>query len=343
MEAHGDAAALAFHGGDAQPLAEGFEDGVLQKVFHGRRWSAETVLQFLANFLLLFFGGDGGDFLVGAEAEVFAGDVILGDSNVEAQAERGTKLRRDLLALELGDGALQHLTVHVETDGFYVASAAEFEVEGGDSKAGAEFAELLHGREALSGDVGEHRLWRDEEIGIGALGGAADASAQLVEFGESEAVGAIDQDGVGARDVQAIFDDGGGDEDVGFIANELEHDTFELFLAHLAVGNHYARLRDEFGDHGAERIDRFDAIVNEKNLAFASEFGFDGALDEVFLEGRDDGLNGEAIARRRFDEGHIAKTDEGHVQRTRDWCGGKRQGVNVFAHSFRRSLWATPK
>jgi len=63
--------------------------------------------------------------------------------------------------------------------------------------------------------------------------------------------------------------DGGCDEDVGFIANEFEHDAFEFFFAHLAVGDYYARFGNELGDQSGERIDGFDAVMNEVDLAFA--------------------------------------------------------------------------
>ncbi len=214
----------------------------------------------------------------------------------------------------------------------HVAGAAEFEVERGDAESGAEFAEFFHGGEAFAGDVGESFFGRNEQIGVGALVGAADAAAELIELGEAEAVGAIDEDGVGARDVEAVFDDGGGDEDVGFVANELEHDGFEFFFAHLAVSDDDAGFGNEPGYEGGERIDGLDAIVDEVDLAVAGELVFDGALDEIFLEGRDDGLNGEAVARRSFDEGHVAETDEGHVQGARNGSGGESQGVDVFAH-----------
>ena len=79
---------------------------------------------------------------------------------------------------QLGDGAFQHLAVQVEADGLdvavllaaeHVAGAAEFEVERGDAEARAEFAEFLHGGEALAGDIGERGLGRNEQIGVGAL------------------------------------------------------------------------------------------------------------------------------------------------------------------------------
>src|SRR6266478_6291954 len=172
----------------------------------------------------------------------------------------------------------------------------------------------------------------DEEICVGALSGTTDAATQLVEFGEAEAVGAVDQNGVGAGNVQSVFDDGGGDEHVGFIADEFQHNAFEFFFGHLAVSNDNACFRHQFLHHGSERIDGFEAIVDEEDLAVAGEFGFDGGLDELFLEGSDDGLNSQTIARRRFDDGHVAKADERHVESARDGSRGESERVHILAH-----------
>ena len=56
--------------------------------------------------------------------------------------------------------------------------------------------------------------------------------------------------------------------------------------------------------------------------------------NEFFLKRGDDGLDGEAIARRRFDQRHVAEADQGHMQRARNRSGGERERVNVFAHFF---------
>ncbi len=52
----------------------------------------------------------------------------------------------------------------------------------------------------------------DKEIAVGAAVAAAYAATELVELGKAVAVGAIDDDGVGEGDVEAVFDDAGGDE-----------------------------------------------------------------------------------------------------------------------------------
>ena len=53
-------------------------------------------------------------------------------------------------------------------------------------------------------------------------------------------VGTIDEDGVGARDVEAIFNDGCGHEHIVFAMHKGQHDFLQLAFAHLAVTNGYA-------------------------------------------------------------------------------------------------------
>ena len=115
-------------------------------------------------------------------------------------------------------------------------------------------------------------LRRDEQVRIGAAIGAADAAAELVELAEAVAVGAVDEHGVGERDVEAVFDDGGGDQHVVLVVHEGEHDAFELGFAHLAVADDDARGGDEFLDARGDFVDGFDAVVDEVDLAAALEF-----------------------------------------------------------------------
>ena len=71
---------------------------------------------------------------------------------------------------------------------------------------------------------------RDQQVGIGAAVRAAHAAAQLVELGEPEAVGAVDQNRVAQRDVEAVLDDGRGHQNVGFVMHELAASLFRARL-----------------------------------------------------------------------------------------------------------------
>src|SRR4029077_18930259 len=94
IEANSDAAALPFHGRNAQALAHGFEGGVFQKVFHRFGQRPKAIFQFLANVLLLRFGGNRRNALVRPEAKIFAWNIFLRNAHIEPQAERSSQLWR---------------------------------------------------------------------------------------------------------------------------------------------------------------------------------------------------------------------------------------------------------
>ena len=77
---------------------------------------------------------------------------------------------------------------------------------------------------------------------MGRLGRPAHPPADLVELGQAELVGAVDDQGVGPGDVEAGLDDAGRDQHVGLAPDEGQHDLLELALAHLAVGHQRRRI-----------------------------------------------------------------------------------------------------
>ena len=222
----------------------------------------------------------------------------------------------------------------------HVACAAQFEVERGDFESGAKVAELLERGEAAARDFSELIFGRNEQIGVGAAIGAAHAAAQLVELAEAVAIGAIDEDGIGERNVEAVFNDGGGDEHVEFVTHEGEHDSLELVLAHLAVADGDARGGDQFLNARGDFVDGFDAIVDEVDLAAALQLHLDGGADDLFIELGDDGLNGHAIFGRRFNDAHVAQADERHVQGARNGRGAHGEHVDLLAHLLEALLVA---
>ena len=66
-------------------------------------------------------------------------------------------------------------------------------------------------------------LGRDQQVGVRRPVGPADAAAELVELRQPVAVGAVDDDRVGVRDVEAVLDDGGRQQHVELPRHEVEH------------------------------------------------------------------------------------------------------------------------
>ena len=79
------------------------------------------------------------------------------------------------------------------------------------------------GREDLA-DPGEDLARAVGHIGIRPSCAAADAPSDLVELGEAEAVGVLDDEGVDVRHVDAGLDDGGADEDLRLARDHALHD-----------------------------------------------------------------------------------------------------------------------
>src|SRR5580658_1000381 len=348
-EANLQLAALAIDLSDAEALALeaelcGFEqiDGCI-----GQR--AVAVFHLRADFIDGGFRGGAGDLLVEAQALVFFCNVALVDAQSDAEIQLRGRAFFAGFAFEILDGGLKHGGVELKADGLnvaallaaeHVACAAEFEIESGDFEAGAEIRKFLERGKTAARDFRKLMLLRDEQIGVSAAVGAADAATQLVEFAEAVALSAIDDDGVGEGNVEAVFNDGGGDKHVKLMAHEGEHDFLKLVLAHLAVSGGDARAGDELLDARSDFVDGFDAIVDEEDLTAALQFNFNGGADDFFVVFGDDGLNGHAVFGRSFDDAHVAQTDERHVERARNGRGTHGENVDFFAELLEALLVA---
>ena len=101
----------------------------------------------------------------------------------------------------------------------------------------------------------------------------------MIKLRKTVIVSAIYDDGVRTGDVYTVLDNRGGDQHIVFVVNEIQHYSLHLFFVHLAMADGHTRLRHETLDQGRDCVDRFDAIVNEKDLAAARQFKFDGRFD----------------------------------------------------------------
>ena len=90
--------------------------------------------------------------------------------------------------------------------------------------------------------------------------------------------------------------------------HEFCHHLFELFLAHLTVGDTNACLRSQLLNEIGERVNGFDPVVNNVNLAAALELEIDRIFNHNGLEFDDDGLNRQPVTRGSFNDGHIPQT-----------------------------------
>ena len=189
--------------------------------------------------------------------------------------------------------------------------------------AAAEVAELLNRLEALAAFIREQTQGRGKEVAEGFFVRAPDAATELVQVTQTELMRVVYNHGIGIANVNARFNDGGGDEDVEGAVNEPRHNVFELFAVHLAVADSDARVRDQSRDHAGDFLDVFDPVVDEIHLATAAEFVRDGVPDHFFVERRKGGLDGLAVGWRRGNGAQVARAHQAELQRTGDGRGSE--------------------
>ncbi len=124
-----------------------------------------------------------------------------------------------------------------------ISSAADFKVEGRNPEARPEVAEFANRRQTLPGYRRQRLFGRNQQVRIGPPVRSPHSSSQLIQLRQAIPIGAVNHDGVRVPDIEAVFDDGGGDEDVVLVGDKVDHDLFQLAVAHLAVANTNPNVR----------------------------------------------------------------------------------------------------
>ena len=176
--------------------------------------------------------------------------------------------------------------------------------------AAAEVGKALDGLEAAATVVGQGAEGRRHEIAEGFLTSASHATTHLVQVGKSEVLGVVDEDGVGIGHVDAVFDDGGGEEDVVLVIDKIEDDFFEFGGFHLSVADHDACIGHVFANEVLDMGELRDAVRDDIDLAVAAELEIDGVGDDLVAEGVNFGANGVAVGRRRVNDAEIARAHQ---------------------------------
>ena len=205
---------------------------------------------------------------------------------------------------------------------------ADLEVLHRDGHAGAHLGVLRDRREPVVRGLGQRPLGRIGEVGVAALAAAPDPAAQLVQLREAEHVGAVDDQRVRVRDVQARLDDRRRDEDVVLLLPEAEHDLLERGLAHLPVRDGDARLGHDLGELGGRPVDRLDPVVDVEHLPVAQQLAPDRRADLPRVVRADEGQDRVPLLRRGQDRRHLADAGQRHLERARDRRRRHRQHVD---------------
>ena len=217
-----------------------------------------------------------------------------------------------------------------------LARSAQFEVLLGDHEA---VGGLAHHVQALPRQLRKRRLV--QERAARRLGAAADASAQLVQLGQAEALGVLDHHQAGVGHVDADLDDGGGHQQLQLTRLEGRHDLLLLRRLHASVQQADAQLRQRrtqrlvgglrglcVDAHRFAGLGLVDERAHPVHLA-ALRAGMADALDDFLAPGfrqRDRG-HWRAPRRHFVDHRNVQVGVGRHRQRARDRRGGHHQLV----------------
>ena len=160
---------------------------------------------------------------------------------------------------------------------------------------------------------------------------STDATAQLVELREAEQIGAVDDERVHRRHVDAALDDRRAHEHVELVLPEVEHDPFEPALVHLPVRDRDARLGHERAHVLGDELDVAHAVVHVEHLALAQQLAPDRLGGGAVVVLADVGEDRLAVLGRRVHQREVADAGERQLERARDRRGGEREHVDVGA------------
>ena len=104
----------------------------------------------------------------------------------------------------------------------------------------------------------------------------------------------------------------------------------ERFFVHLPVADDHTRFGHEALNQAADRKNRFDAVVNEIDLAAALQLVPDRAADHLLIELQHVGLNRQAILGWRLDDRHVTDADERHIEGPRNRRRAHREYVDFL-------------
>ena len=215
-----------------------------------------------------------------------------------------------------------------------IARAADLQIAHGNAEARAELRKLPNGGQALFRRFGQRFLRLHGEIGIGYAVGTPHAAAQLIQLGQAEAVGVIDDHGIGARHIQAVFNDGGAQQHIVLAGVEIQHHILQRVLLHLAMPNGDACFGHQLAQAARKGVDVGHAIIKEINLTVAGNLAQDGVAHQAFVIVHHIGLHGDALLGRGFQQAHIAHAHHAHVQRARDGRGAEGEHIHALFQVF---------
>src|SRR5215208_984148 len=121
-----------------------------------------------------------------------------------------------------------------------------------------------------------------EKVGICPSRATSHTSAQLVELGQTERIGAIHDERIGVGDIQARFDNRRREQHIRISGVEAMHHRSQLSLGHLPVTNIHTRLRYKLVEMRFHPLNCANAVMYKENLPATFELAQDGLTNQLW-------------------------------------------------------------
>ena len=171
----------------------------------------------------------------------------------------------------------------------------------------------------------------------------SDSTAQLMQLRQTEVIRPLDDNGVGSRDIDPGFDNGGTNQHVETLMMEIIHHPFQFALAHLPVTDGDPRFWYQFCQSFGGFLNVFHIIVEIINLPPAQNFAQDRLPYHQTIVLTNKGFNCQTTGWRRGNNRQIAHSAHCHIQRTWDRRCGKCQNIHVRPHRFNALFMTHPE
>ena len=243
-----------------------------------------------------------------------------------------------LLVLQFGDGLRQNLLIGFVAQVFHkstlfrakeVTRPPDVEVLHGEVESAAQFGECLERLQPSSCFGCEYAFGRSYEVAERLLVAAPHTSPHLVQVAQSEVVGIVDDDGVGVGDVYAVLHDGGGEEHIVVVVDEIHDDLLQFLGLHLSVSYRHTAVGHAFFYEQFQFGEFRDAVVHEVHLSVAAHLKVDGIGNGIAAEADNLRVYGIPVGWRCAHDAHVPGAHERELQCARYGRGAHGEGVHV--------------
>ena len=153
-----------------------------------------------------------------------------------------------------------------------------------------------------------------------------------MKVAEPEVVRPVDNDGVGVRNVNAIFHYCRREQHVVVVVSKSKYDFLQFLRLHLPVADGDAHVRHILDYHVSNALKVAYSVVDEIDLSVSAHLEIYGIGNYLLSESVYLRLNRIAVGRRCLYHAHVPCSDKRELQRSRNRRCRHRERVNIGLH-----------